>query len=271
MHSELPLNPIVTEQSIPSLIDHFNQKTQVIQTRRKVKLFVVLLFIITCLLGSVSFFLTGDTTALVQVIGLLVLGYAYTVVVKNYPTVFEDINKPVCTLILATGIFLILCAILALAGKLVWSTAIAGASAFALPYTLNELWDLFSQLSSGTYKYWSYTENLPMQKSTTFLNSMPIRFKIDIEQGSKVEHRISFRAPLKMKLGLIFYHMIQDQNNNGGIPIDLADKTNQSYQWIFSTTRFGLTKYLDPDSNLIESGIKQNDLVMARRISLERP
>ena len=147
-----------------------------------------------------------------------------------------------------------------------WFQALSAVSAFALPFALQELWRFYNLFTVGAGKTWSYSNDLSLQKSTTFLNSMPVRFKVQLEDGGELQYQVSFKAPVRMKLGLIFYHMVQSQQTEGGLPIRLVDAADKPYTWLFQTSAFGFTRSLDPDLGLIENGIRQNTLVIAKRL-----
>jgi len=151
-----------------------------------------------------------------------------------------------------------------------WLQTLSALSAFTLPFVLHELWRFYNLFTVGAGKTWSYSDDLSLQKSTTFLNSMPVRFKVQLEDGGELQYQVSFKAPVRMKLGLIFYHMVQSQQNTEGVPIRFVDAMNEPYTWIFQTSQFGFTRSLDPDLGLIENGIRQNTLVIAKRLQRDK-
>jgi hypothetical protein len=69
-----------------------------------------------------------------------------------------------------------------------------------------------------------------------------------------------------MKLGLLFYHMVQEQNRNPSQAIKLVDLKDEPYEWIFFTRSWGSTRYLDPELSLIENGIKENEVLIVQQL-----
>ena len=104
-----------------------------------------------------------------------------------------------------------------------------------------------------------------MQKSTTFLNSIPVRIKL--LQENRSAQLISFRAPVRMQLGLIFYHMAQEKNAAGQTAIKFVDKKKEPLRWVFYTSSFGRVKYLDPETGLLENGVKSNGVVVIKQLT----
>jgi hypothetical protein len=85
-------------------------------------------------------------------------------------------------------------------------------------------------------------------------------------QSGKNELPVSFRAPVRMKLGLIFYHLAQEQNNNGQTPIPFTDESKVPYQWLFFTAGINGKRYLDPETGLLENGVRENAIVFVQQV-----
>ena len=233
----------------------------------KVALFF-LLFVLAAggVLAALTILFAGPAFRILHVAGFLLLGYLQVRLFVGALHFLNEKRKFIYTIVPSAILLLCLTGIHFLFPSYGWLPVFSAISAFALPYTLGQVWRFYEALSAGVDKTWSYSDDLPLQKSTTFLNSMPVKFKIILEDGGELQYQVSFRAPVRMKLGLIFYHMVQSQQTSGGLPISLVNASNEPFQWAFQTSQFGFQRNLDPDAGLIENGIRQNMLVVARRL-----
>lgn len=243
-------------------------KDKLVQNKKNVTAFTILLVIACLVLGSTVFFRSSNIAKVVQLTGFLFLGYRHVSIMQGNLAVLSPVEKLVYSLLLATGVFLFLSVFYLLTTSYSLLNSLAASCAFLLVYVLGELWRLYNCISESSITPWYYSDNLSSNQATVFLNSIPLRVKVQIERNGRVEYPIALRAPVKMKLGLIFYHMIKEQNESNKIPVDITDRNNQPYGWIFFTpTIAGWSKPLDPEATLIESNIKPNALIIVRRVA----
>lgn len=237
--------------------------------KKRVFAFAALLVGLTVGLGSLNLLSAGLGVFLLQLAGFFGLGYLHAVILRTNIAQLTPQQKLLYTFLLSGLLVGVLTAFYYLVGTLAPLTVFAYGCAFVWPYTVEEALRLFESFSSPPVMLWRYDPELPLQKSTTFLNSIPVRFKIQAGQLSEEGRIVSFRAPVRMKLGLIFYHTVQDQNSKTDRAIDLLSLDNQPYGWLFSIAGFGGSRNLDPELSLFENGIKENNLILARRIQPE--
>lgn len=240
---------------------------KLLQNKKRVVAFVGFLFFGSLLLSGLNAFLRPATAFLLQTAGFFGLGYLHFLIVRANVFGLTENEKLSYSFSLAT--------VIGLAGAVFYffapaaftpQTFLTGACAFLLPVVLDGAWRLFHSLSTRAAATWRYSTDVSLQKATTFLNSMPVRFKIMAGQFGG-EYTVSFRAPVRMKLGTIFYHMVQEQNSHDEEAIRLLDREGEPYEWAFSTSVFGWKNFLDPELTLLENGIKENAVVTAQRIS----
>lgn len=237
------------------------------QNKKKVAAFSAFLIVASLVLGGTVFFMNSRVATLVQLIGFLALGYMHVSVMRGNLSILEPTEKLVYSLLLLASVFIFLSGFYLLTNKYPLLNVLASSCAFLLVYLLGELWRLYNHISETSITPWYYSGDLSSNQATVFLNSIPIRVKIQIEQHGRVEYPIAFRAPVKMKLGMIFYHMIKEQNESGKTSIDFTDRNNKPFGWVFFTPSFaGWSKTLDPEATLIESKIGPNAVIIARRI-----
>ncbi len=235
--------------------------------KKKVWAFLLLLVLGSLVLISLNHFLPPVFLIFLQTGGFFCLGYLHFLILRANVTGLTPSEKFLYSSLLATVVFLA-GSIFYFIAPLVfsWQTVVAGVCAFLLPFVLAEAWRLFYFMSSQAAATWRYSADVSLQKATTFLNSMPVRFKIQAGQLAG-EYTVGFRAPVRMKLGTIFYHMVQEQNSQGENVVRLSSGEGQPYEWAFSITVFGWKTFLDPELSLLENGLKENAIVTAQRIS----
>jgi hypothetical protein len=242
-------------------------RDKLVQNKKNVTAFSALLIIACLALGSTVFFMNSRLATLVQVIGFLALGYVHTSNMQGNLAVLEPAEKLVYSLLLAASVFIFLSIFYLITTTYAVLVVLVGSSAFLLLYVLGEMWRLYNHVSKSNVNPWYYTGDISSQQATVFLNSIPIRVKIQIDQQGRVEYPVAFRAPVKMKLGTIFYHIIKEQNESGKTPVDFTDLNNKPFGWVFFTQSFaGWNKPLDPEATLIESQIGPNAVIVARRL-----
>lgn len=223
------------------------------------------------LLVAVIFFLVNiQLGKFVLLIGFLSIGSLYWNALKNRFAALTNLEMLMVTVLMATGILILLSGVFFFFQPHRFLSVFVAVCGFLLPFCVGMLWPLFKKMTETEVSLWYYANDLSLQKSTVFLNSIPIRFKVQLSEEEYQDHSISFRAPVRMKLGLIFYHMVQEQNANRKSDLTLTDENDQAYGWMFFTVSIGgWTKNLDPDSTLVENNIKQNTLIIARRMPVQ--
>lgn len=122
---------------------------------------------------------------------------------------------------------------------------------------------------ASTEKVWFPTDEVIEKKATVFLNSLPIHIKLSRSLTSEATS-FPLQAPVKMKLGTMFYHFIQDKNKAPESAIEFKNARDAFYGWEFYTEAFGGLKkrYLNPELTLIDNKIKQNATIVAQRVSM---
>ncbi len=243
-------------------------KDRLVQNKKNVLTFIALLVVACCFLSS-SFFVAGYMVAkLIQVAGFIAIGYMHISMLKGPLASLTFRDKQVYSIVLATIIVIISLLFGAVTHRFHPLLSLACACAFLLFFVVDELWNFYAAATETKPALWYYSSDLAIHQGTVFLNSLPVKVKVQIDQQGRVENIIRFRAPVKMKLGLVFYHMVQDQNRNGQTPVDFIDRNNQPYGWAFFTAPpIGLSRYLDPEESLVENGIKPNATIIVRRVS----
>lgn len=246
-----------------------NGKTSVGKSWKPAWLFLFFVLLTGGSLASLTLLVTSKPLQIVHTLGFLLLGYLHVRLCLGALNFLTGRKLVSYTIIVSSLLFLLLSGIGLQFPAYTWLQAIGAVAAFILPFVLHQQWLLFAGFFHETVKTWSYNKDLPHQQSTTFLNSMPVRFKIKMDDSDEMTFQIAFRAPVRMKLGLIFYHMVQDRAVSEGLPITLSDASGIPFQWVFQSSQFGTEKCLDPETGLLENGIRENNVVIVRRLNHE--
>ncbi len=251
----------------PQNISVLRFREKLVQNKKNVTAFCTLLIVASIFLGSAVFFMNRGVATLIQLIGFMALGYLHVAILQGNLAILEPTEKLVYSLVLALGVFVFFGAFYFLTNSYSLLVVSAASCSFLLVYVLSELWRLYNRISESSVIPWYYSGDPSSHQATVFLNSIPLRVNVQIEQHGRVEYPIAFRAPVKMKLGTIFYHMIKEHNESGKTPVDFADRNSKPFGWVFFTPSFaGWSKSLDPEATLIENKIGPNAVIIARRI-----
>lgn len=237
--------------------------------KKKVLAFGILLLVGSVGLCALSRLSDGVWVFALQLAGFFALGYLHAVIQRANVMQLSFAQKIRYTAMLALLLLVAAAVCLYLFTASLPLAATAFVCAFVWPFTLTEAARLFEVVTDAPIGVWHYSPDLSLQKATTFLNSIPVRFRIKAGQSGDDGYVAAFRAPVRMKLGLLFYHTVQDQNSKGGPGIKLVSPNGEPYGWMFSVSGFGGPRYLNPDLSLFDNGVKENAIVTARRVKTD--
>jgi hypothetical protein len=73
--------------------------------------------------------------------------------------------------------------------------------------------------------------------------------------------------PGHIPFGKLFSQFIVNNNRNGDQPIEWRSKNGEPYGWLFYIERLGgmSKKYINPEVNLRENGVKENSVIIVDR------
>ena len=140
---------------------------------------------------------------------------------------------------------------------------------FLLPYLVYQTWIFYHSLAgSGYNKIWYPPEQaFKAPAATISLNSVRIRIKVAPLDGA-AEKLYDITVPGKFSVGTAFANFMYGDEKTHADKIVFKDENNRLFGWQFFTSDFlGLvTRPVDPDLNLFENNIKDNSIIIARRI-----
>lgn len=142
---------------------------------------------------------------------------------------------------------------------------------FALPTFVYKTFEKMMSIPAKVHKWWQY----PVHKEVPEVNEEEMRDLIvvgfELEKKANDAGRTYFRArtPIKMDLGDLFYHFINDYNDRyPNTPIDFLDPNGQPYGWVFHLKPRWLAgaKTLDPGKPIFMNGIQENSVIICNRV-----
>ncbi|MEO8769950.1 MAG: TssN family type VI secretion system protein [Ferruginibacter sp.] len=148
-----------------------------------------------------------------------------------------------------------------------WATT--GAIGFLLPTAMKCSWNYLNEMTiASTYKSLVITKSnhAPAQKVSLFLNSVQLNLKLNLDADDKQEKVFSLTAPGRMKIADMFQGFLIDKTAER-VQLELLNKNKEAFSWNFSVRRFMGNKMLDPYETISNNGIKQGDIIIARRLN----
>ncbi|MGI8952127.1 MAG: TssN family type VI secretion system protein [Chitinophagaceae bacterium] len=235
------------------------------------------LFIIAALfLSSISFYSINSSLGfwfkILQIIAFFGAGFLHSLLLNKSLSSTDKKNISVklffsiqlTVIILAALVFLYL-----FINKILLSIAFASASAFLLPSIITQCFIFFTTIPSKKFKLW-YPKNIKEDKATVIVNSIPLYFKLTKRYFDIEEISFFVTADGNKTLSSVFNEFIIEQNQNGIKNIECYDKKHNFYAWEFfikTNELFGM-KRLNPELNLRINKIKNDSIIIAKRIKV---
>jgi hypothetical protein len=142
---------------------------------------------------------------------------------------------------------------------------------FVLPTFVYKTFEKMMAIPAKLHKWWQYPAyaNQPEVNEDDMRDIIVIGF--ELEKNLKDVDRTYFRArtPIKMDLGDLFYHFINDYNDRyPNTPIDVLDASGQPYGWVFhlKSRWLGTASTLDPEKPVFMNGMRENSVIICTRV-----
>lgn len=141
---------------------------------------------------------------------------------------------------------------------------------FFVPMLLLFTFDAAYDIPAPLYNTWQYPTNNPIELPDERENEKLYVIGFEIPKKLIDEKRTYFRAkaPEDMILGDLFYHFINDYNDQfSETPIEYMNKTIVP-AWVFRTKPkwYNFSKILDPKLSVDKNGIRENTVIICERI-----
>lgn len=145
---------------------------------------------------------------------------------------------------------------------------------FLVPVLLNQTINKLLEVPPKEFKKWRYPlgENIEDPSDEEMENPVVISFVFKKNPDAPEETTFRAKAPLGMSLGRLFYFFINDYNSrHPESTISYARSRNIPDNWIFFKRKnklLNLKTALDPEEEMGNSNIKENDVLICDRVSL---
>jgi hypothetical protein len=145
---------------------------------------------------------------------------------------------------------------------------------FLVPVLLNQTIFKLLEVPPKEFKKWEYPVGVNIQDPTDEEMENPVVISFEFKKNTASEQATTFRAkaPVNMALGRLFYFFINDYNSRHPEgTIRFVDENNKPYPWIFFKVKnnlLGLKTALDPEDSIYQSNIKENDVLICSRMSV---
>lgn len=145
---------------------------------------------------------------------------------------------------------------------------------FLVPVLLDRTIAELLEVPPKKYKKWQYPVDVTIEDPTDEEMENPVVISFVFQKNALASEDTTFRAkaPQEMTLGRLFYFFIDDYNSrHPEAPISIVDENKQPDEWVFFKIKnkfLRLKKALDPDDSIFSSRIKENDVLICTRVSM---
>ena len=147
---------------------------------------------------------------------------------------------------------------------------------FIIPVLFNEAVITLAGIPEKTYKPWYYpvNESIEDPSDAELENPVVISFVFQKNSASSEETNFRAKAPAGMGLGRLFYFFINDYNSRHPEgPISYANENEEPDPWVFLKVKsklFRTREALDQDISISGNNIRENDVLICKRIEIEK-
>lgn len=141
---------------------------------------------------------------------------------------------------------------------------------FLVPFIFTKAIIWHAMIPERIFKTWSYPVDKPMADPTDAELASPMVISFEFQKKVNEDDSTIFRAkaPKDIQFGRLFYFFINDYNSRHPEgTIEVSSKSNP-YPWVFhfKPKWFVKTRYLDPDETVFHNQIRENSVIVCRRI-----
>ncbi len=153
--------------------------------------------------------------------------------------------------------------------KAVWHLSLLW---FLVPILINLTIQKLLEVPPKEFKKWKYPLNITIHDPTDEEMANPVVISFVFQKNTSNNNFTTFRAkaPVGMALGRLFYFFINDYNeSNPEDMISFTDENDAPEYWFFFKIKnkfFNWKEALDPDESIYNSNIKENDVLICKRV-----
>ena len=142
---------------------------------------------------------------------------------------------------------------------------------FIVPILFYTTYSLYMDIPVKVLRKWQYPVDKHIDDPTDREMDSPLVMGFEFKKKAIDENMTTFRAkaPKEMIFGKLFYYFINDYNDrNPNEKIEYLDENNNPHNWIFyhKPNWFGSIRYIDPDDTNSLNFIKENSVIVCKRV-----
>lgn len=142
--------------------------------------------------------------------------------------------------------------------------------AFVLPVLIDQAYTAFLQIPPKEFKPWYFPLDgrIPVIDTINPSETIMIRFVLSKDPQSVTQTSFTLDSPVDIPLGQLFFNLIIKYNDTNSLSmIQYANKTNETYGWLFFTRTGWLRQknFIDPDLSFQQNNIRPNEIIYAVR------
>jgi hypothetical protein len=246
--------------------------------KKKALWYLAIMILIFAVISSIPFLFTHQNSMSQYIfyeiwflgLGIVHCNLMYTRFWSNESTLGADLAFIVAVWLFG-GVGFLLIQWLFVKEELVFYPLLTCMFTFALPTAVYKTFEKMMAIPARIFKWWQYPayQDVPEVNEDDMRDLIVIGF--EFEKQTTDHERTYFRArtPIKMDLGDLFYHFINDYNDRyPNTPIDVMDANGHPYGWVFhlKSKWLGTAKTLDPDKPVFMNGMQENSVIICNRI-----
>jgi hypothetical protein len=242
-----------------------NSEENILVSKKKFLLFVVLLFIAAVFIGGASLVYTFPFIGFVQLAALLLLGYLYAMIAAKKMVEMRSRQLFRVGIYFSVALFISITIFSIYKDNVDFLHILSLGAAFLLPITQVESWRVFASIPVQQKHYWFYTGDIPPAASLVYLENTTVRLKIITGNASMPV--IESKTPTSLDLGTAFFYIVKAERSIGENDHIFMEDSGKAYGWLFYTKKYFRKVFLDPDATLSANRIKPQTTIFAERIS----
>ncbi|MTI31898.1 TssN family type VI secretion system protein [Xanthovirga aplysinae] len=246
--------------------------------KKKVLIYIILSFLVfglNAFLGYSSLFQEEQQTFIYIQVSLLLLGSVHVLFVHSYFKAFDEeeaVGKHIffSLIISLYGMFILTLVSTVLAKTDFLHLMLSAYFCFLIPSFFERTFIKAIAIPMKIMKDWVF----PVQNGFSEPNDGELKdlifLNLEFYKTTNDVHKTSFKAkaPIRMDFGRLFYHFVNDYNDRHEERIEVLNKEEKAYRWVFylKPPWYGTAKYVNHDLPIYMNGIRENSVVICKRV-----
>ena len=142
--------------------------------------------------------------------------------------------------------------------------------AFFIPLVFLRTFEAAINIPAPEYHSWVYPLDVPIELPDDVPGEkiLVMAFEINKKAGDREKTNFRAKAPENMKLGDLYYHFINDYNEQKSeTTIEFTDSMTNPYKWWFHVKPnwYSSHRILDPDLSMKDNAVRENSVIYCER------